>query len=30
VKEYGPEARQYLTQRFRLRRPELDSQPDSD
>ncbi|MBN1815282.1 MAG: DedA family protein [Anaerolineae bacterium] len=30
VKEYGPEARQYLERRFKLGRPKLDPQPDSD
>jgi hypothetical protein len=30
VKKYGPEARQYLEQRFKLGRPKLDPQPDSD
>jgi len=30
VKEYSPEARQFLAQRFKLGRPEFDPQPDSD
>ena len=30
VKEYGPEVRQYLWRRFKLGRPELDPQPDSE